>query len=90
MIYLISILVTAFIAILLVLGYWKYILASLVLLAVISIPFVWKAKAMTTGQNKFRMIIGALGLLILFIVIIFVAAIAINFLFWYLFKHHPV
>ena len=87
--YLISILVIALTVLLLILGYWKYLVASLVLLAVISIPFVRKARTMSTGKNKMRMIVGSLGLLILFIVIIFVAAIAINFLFWYLFKYHP-
>jgi len=88
MIYLLGILAAALVATLLVLGYWKYTIASLVMLAVIGGPFIWKARAMATGKNKMQLIFGSLLILVIFIAIVFTAALIINFSFWYLFKHH--
>ena len=86
--YLIGTLATLLVVILLVLGYWKYTIASLVLFAIIGSPFIWKARAMATGKNKVRLVLGSVLLLIIFIIIVFVAALVINFGFWYLFKQH--
>lgn len=73
---------------LLYLGYWRYLAVSFVLFAAISIPFVFKARKISNKKNRLRMAFGTLLLLVLFVVVMFAAAIAINFSFWYIFKQH--
>ena len=86
--YLLGILATALVVMLLVMGYWKYTIASIVMFAVLGGPFFWKARTMANGKNKMQVIFGSLLILIIFIAIVFTAALIINFSFWYLFKHH--
>ena len=74
--------------VLVVLGHWQYAAISFVIIAALVGPFVLKARKMSEeiGRLAVKRIAGAVLLLVIFIVVVFLAAIVLNYGYWYLFK----